>query len=101
MKTKTDKKYEVWLASVQASQEKERVLYAHKCVPRADEQAAVAVPEPEEIAAAMADIIAQWGTDTEVAEILATTRIYFPGATLVAVRSKANPQPDVEDETAG
>lgn len=105
MKTKTDIKYEAWLAAKSFSEEDEKSDGDNQRVPRPPppkgrpNPSPVAEPEPEEIDLAMAEIESQWGADREVAKFYATTRIYFPGAKIVDVRKKATPQSDVEDET--
>ena len=101
MKTKTDKKYEAWLATKTEEKSEERRGDNQRVPPlppppKTDAEFELASPEPEEIDSTMEAIAAEWGCDRELAKIYATVRIYFPGAKITNVRKKATPQSGVE-----
>jgi len=99
MTTKADKKYEAWLAT-KALEADEKPDDDHQRVPP-PKTGPIAQPEPEEIAAAQAELVAAWGVDPDLARIYATARIYFPGVKIVSVRPKAIPRSTVADGTNG
>ena len=99
MTTKADKKYEAWLATKTLEKNEDPEDDHQRVPPPAAEP--IAQPEPEEIEAAQAELVAAWGVDPDLARIYATANIYFPGVKIIDVRPKAIPRSVVADETAG
>jgi len=97
MTTKADKKYEAWLAT-KALEADEKSDDDHQRLPP-PKTGPIAQPEPEEIAAAQAELVAAWGVDPDLARIYATAKIYFPGVKITSVRPRAIPRSVVADET--
>jgi hypothetical protein len=46
-------------------------------------------PEPEEVQACLNEIKDKWGENREAARLLATARIYWPGAKITDIRPRS------------